>query len=187
MAIFLFHFFCQWQNLVFGHKVSSLQENQRAGHVQLKWKIAVLQFSVTSKLWILDSLCVYCGHLPNPLYTLFIPFWLPQECKEPVSKNHAIGMISGFQDEFMQFSWTWYLLVLFMVKIIQISPTGIIFQAQSQFGPPLKFLLCLLLTQQGAVCSQKSVDFFVSCRRNNKHQYGRCPSCFLGVFKILKH
>lgn len=69
---FLFCFFCQWQNLVFGHKVSALQESHQAEHTQIKWKIAVLQYSVISALWMQESLCVYYGHLPTPLHTLFI-------------------------------------------------------------------------------------------------------------------
>lgn len=65
-------FFCHWQNLVFGYNVSSLQESHQTEHIQLKWKAAVLQFSVISTLWMQDSLFVYYSHLATPLHTLFI-------------------------------------------------------------------------------------------------------------------
>lgn len=128
------------------HKVSSLQESHQAEHIQLKWKISVLQFSVTSTLWMQDSVCTTGTFQPH-LTLSSSTSWLPQKCKEPVSKNHTTEIISGFRDKHMQLSWTCYLCVLFMVRIIQIYPTGTNLQVQLQFGSPLKFMQCLLVTQ----------------------------------------
>lgn len=147
MVIFLFHFLFQWQNLVFGHKASSLQESHQAEHIQLKWKIAVLQFSVTSTLWMQDSLCVFHGQLPTPFHTLFIhllattemvgtciqkschwdDFWIPRQEHATFLNLVPFGSLHG--KDYTDISYRNN------------------FPSTITIGPPLKFLLFLLVTQ----------------------------------------
>lgn len=113
-------------------------------------------FSVTFTPWMRESLCAHRGHFPTPVchclptaLTLHPPSGYHRNVRnkypEIMPNRYCIGMISGSRHKQTQLSWIWYLL-LFMAKMIQIYPSGIIFQKQSQFGLPLRFLLYLLVT-----------------------------------------